>query len=273
MARDHNPRIKSEHLICNANEIDTISPILRHWSLSWFESRSTGARRRAQRSSRLVVVPSTTGATIPPLFTSGTRCAPEHTRRKLDGRRIDKETSTNEGCPERAEKKEGRRAEGGEIERGMMETRRGIETRPMSKGERRKRRKRMGERERENKRGSRETCRGRNEFEKGLSALFRVVSIAAAYRSDGIIAAGSSDLKFSHLCRESTTVHISSRGACTAPLRRRRAAAPGTRSICNVRSISRTNKHFPSCCTLRSHYPRRAVLLVHCNMSRERGAI
>lgn len=114
----------------------------------------------------------------------------------------------------------------------MMETRRGMETRPTTEGggggeggrarERKREKTRAGEEGGSS--GRRETCRGRNEFEKGLSALFRVVSIAAAYRSDGIIAAGSSDLKFSHLCRESTTVHISSRGACTAPLRRRRAA-------------------------------------------------
>lgn len=147
-------------------------------SLSLFESRSTGARRRAQQSSRLVVVPSTTGATIPPLFTSGTRCAPEHTRRKLDGRRIDKETSTNEGCSTSSARRRKRDGESrGEIERGMMETRRGMETRSTTEGE--------GRREREMKSergegggggespGRQETCCGRNEFEKGLSALFR----------------------------------------------------------------------------------------------------
>lgn len=86
--------------------------------------------------SRLVVVPSTTGAAIPPLFTSGTRCAPEHTRRKLDGRRIDKETSTNEGCSTSSARRRKRDRESkGEIERGMMETRRGIESRPTTVGE------------------------------------------------------------------------------------------------------------------------------------------
>lgn len=140
-------------------------------SLSWFESRSTGARRRAQQSSRLVVVPSTTGATIPPLFTSGTRCAPEHTRRKLDGRRIDKETSTNEGCSTSSARRRKRDGESrGEIERGMMETRRGMETRSTTEGEGRQKRERRRERESP---GRQETCCGRNEFEKGLSALFR----------------------------------------------------------------------------------------------------
>jgi len=125
-----------------------------------------------------------------------------------------------------------------------METRRGMETRLTTKGGKRRGR-RKSARKREKARGGggspgrRETCRGRNEFEKGLSALFRVVSIAAAYRSDGIIAAGSSDLKFSHLCCESTVVHISSRGACTAPLRRRRAAAPGTRAVYATFALSR----------------------------------
>jgi len=47
---------------------------------------------------------------------------------------------------------------------------------------------------------------------RGYPRAIPLVSIAAAYRSDGIIAAGSSDLKFSHLCRESTAVHISSPG-------------------------------------------------------------
>lgn len=61
-------------------------------------------------------MPSTTGATIPPLFTSGTRCAPEHTRRKLDGRRIDKETSTNEGCSTPSER---RRKRDGESRGGL----------------------------------------------------------------------------------------------------------------------------------------------------------
>lgn len=107
-----------------------------------------GTRWRARRSSRLVVVPSTTGATIPPLFTSGTRCAPEHTRRKLDGRRIDKETSTNEGCSTSNARRRKRDGESrGEIERGMMETRRGMETRPTTEGEERESSKKERERE------------------------------------------------------------------------------------------------------------------------------
>lgn len=55
----------------------------------------------------------------------------------------------------------------------MMETRRGMETRADDGGRRAAREKeRNGGRE-EGSPGRRETCRGRNEFEKGLSALFR----------------------------------------------------------------------------------------------------